>query len=124
MMNFENCKNDTAKANLTRETLALAIFNAMVAEYGADDVLFINKKVEVVDGPTIAKNTVVIRVGETVNSKGATVDVVATITPEVKNFVEKTDKKNKTTFAVVFDDIVEALKTENNPKGEKENTEE
>ena len=119
MMNFNACKNDTAKATLVRETLAKAMYTVLLAEYGEENVLFIDKKVEVIDGPTLAKNTVVIRVGETVNSKGATVDVVATITPEVKNFVEKTDKKNKTTYAVAFDDIVDALQTETNPKGEK-----
>jgi hypothetical protein len=119
MMNFNACKNDTAKATLVRETLAKTIYTSLLAEYGEENVLFIDKKVEVVDGPTLSKNTVCIRVGEIVNSKGATVDVVATITPEVKNFVEKTDKKNKTTYAVAFDDIVEALQTETNPKGEK-----
>ena len=116
-IDFTACKNDTAKATLVRETLAKTFYQSAVLEFGEDNVVLLDTQIEVGENATkIPKNTVCINTGETVNKNGVTVDVVATVTAEVKNFVENTNKSGKTTYAICWDDILLGMEIANEDK--------
>ena len=119
-INFENCKNDTAKANLVRKELANIIFQSAVVEFGEENVRLLDKQIEVGENATkVPKNTVCIKTGETVNKNGIDVDIVATITAEVKNFVENTNKSGKTNYAICWDDILFGIELANDDSDKK-----
>ena len=117
--NFAEMKNDTARKSAIRETLANIIFSAMIAEFGENNVVLIPFKITVNDSD-IPGGTVAICTGQTTNKDGATVDIVATVSPTVKAFNTTTNKANRTTYAVNFDDIVEAIEEERKVRKEKE----
>lgn len=117
--NFAEMKNDTARKSAIRETLANIIFSAMIAEFGEDNVVLIPFKITVNDSD-IPGGTVAICTGQTINKDGENVDIVATVSPTVKAFNTTTNKANRTTYAVNFDDIVEAIEEEREVRKEKE----
>ena len=117
--NFAEMKNDTARKSAIRETLANIIFSAMIAEFGENNVVLIPFKITVNDSD-IPGGTVAICTGQTTNKDGATVDIVATVSPTVKAFNTTTNKANRTTYAVNFDDILDAIEAEEIARKEKE----
>ena len=117
--NFAEMKNDTARKSAIRETLANIIFSTMIAEFGEDNVVLIPFKITVNDSD-IPVGRVAICTGQTTNKDGATVDIVATVSPTVKAFNTTTNKANRTTYAVNFDDILDAIEAEEIARKEKE----
>lgn len=113
-MDLMTLKNDTARQNAIRETIAKAVTKALADEYGVDNVIFVDKKVTVMDGDgnetaEIASNSVVLNCGKVKAKNGDEVDAVAVINATVKSWDTKTNKSAKVTYAVRFDDIVDSI---------------
>lgn len=114
MMNLNELKNDTARANAIREKLSEVITAALVAEFGDENVINIKTKITVNDSD-IAGNTVAVKVG-TVTVDGEEVDAVATVAATVKSWKTKTNKAGKTTYSVSLADIKYAIESEKSEK--------
>lgn len=117
-MNFENFKNDTARANSARDYLASVIEKALINELGEKNVIAVNEKIYLENGSEIPPHTICACIGQTKNKDGFLVDVVATITPKIKKW-NTTVGKSRTTHAVSFDDILELI-TPDEDDGENE----
>lgn len=114
MMNLNEMKNDTARKNAIRVEVGEAIYTAMVAKYGEDNVLFIPKTIEVATeegAPVkITGNSVVVCVGTLTNKEGFLVDAIVVVGMTVKNWNDVCTKSGRVTLALNMDDIREALK--------------
>lgn len=119
-MNLMELKNDTARGNAIRNTLANIILTACIEEFDAENVRYIQKSIEVFgrddtdgkNGVKITGESIAVKVGEVTDKDGATVDAIAIISSTVKAWNTKTNKSNKTTYAIDLDSIDEALAPE------------
>ena len=111
-MNLNEMKNDTARKNAIRSTLAEVIVKAMGAEFGEDNVVFIPYAIEPNGGSKINGGSVAVRVGSVVDKNGFEVDAVAIVAVTVKGWNDVTTKSGRNTLAVNFDDILEAVNAE------------
>lgn len=112
-------KNDTARKNAIRTRLAEIINNAIIAEFGAEDTVYIKNKITVYDSD-IAGETIAVTVGMVDNSDGEEVEAVATISATVKSWNTVKNKSNKITYAVNMGDILMAIDDKNEELAEKE----
>lgn len=112
MMDLSIYKNDTARKNAIRDKLAEVVKIALIAEFGEENVIFIPYAIEPNGGSKINGGSVAVRVGETLDKNGFIVDVVAVLSPSVKGWNDVTTKSNRTTLAINFDDITEAVNAE------------
>lgn len=113
-IDFTNFKNDTARGNGARSFLVDIISKAMITEFGADNVVVTPKKITLETGVEIPANVVCVCTGQTTNKQGECVDVVAVIAPTIKAW--NTVEGKRTTYAVNFDDITEAIEAVTAPK--------
>ena len=112
MMDLSIYKNDTARKNAIRDKLAEIVKIALVAEFGSENVVSIPFAIEPNGGSKINGGSVAVRVGETLDKNGFTVDVVAILSPSVKGWNDVTTKSGRVTLAINFDDIQEAVNAE------------
>lgn len=116
MMNLDAMKNDPARKGAIRVEVGMVIYDAMVAKYGEENVLYIPKTIEVggEEGATvkITGNSVVVCVGTVTNKDGYLVDAIVVVGMTVKNWNDVCNKNNRVTLALNMDDIQEALKGE------------
>lgn len=115
-MNLDEMKNDTARKNAIREVYGKIIYDAMIAERGEENVIYIPKTIEVggEEGATvkITGNSVVVCVGQVTNKDGFLVDAIIVIGMTVKNWNDVCNKNSRVTLALNMDDIREALKNQ------------
>lgn len=115
-MNLDALKNDTARKKAIRLEVGQVIYDAMVAKYGEDNVLYIPKTIEVggEEGATvkITGDSVVVCVGAVTNKDGYLVDAIVVCGMTVKNWNDVCNKNSRVTLALNMDDIREALKEE------------
>lgn len=121
MMNYAEMKNDTARKNAARATIMTAIFPALVAEFGEENVVKIDFPITVLNAEEkecadIGGNSIAICTGQTTDKDGATVDVVAVVDCTIKAFNTVTNKANRTTYAVNFDDVLRAIEVGRNER--------
>lgn len=110
MMDLNTLKNDTARKNAIRDTLAMTIFNAMVVEFGTENVLLIPKAICVGEnGAKISGGSVAVRVGTVADKNGFEVDAVAICGSTVKGWNDVCTKSGRVTLAVNMDDIAQAI---------------
>lgn len=114
-MNFADMKNDTARKTAARIAIMDAQYPALVDTFGEDNVVRVDFPVTVqnADGKEIAEisgNSIVVCVGQTPDKDGASVDMVAVIDCTIKAFNTTTNKNNRTTYAVNFDDVLASIK--------------
>ena len=124
-MNLDEMKNDTARKNAIREKIANVIYNAMVTEFGEENVVAIPYAITPSDeeGNTASKidgGSVAVCVGMVTDKNGASVDAVSVISPTVKAWNEVVDKKGRKTIAVNLYDIITANEVEITERKEKE----
>lgn len=99
---FSECTNERSKQNLIRDHLNAIIYNALVNEFGVDNVAHIDEDFYTEDGAKFSKNTVVAKVDEIENKDGFTVDILIECGTKVRTW--NTSGKR---VAVSFDDIAE-----------------
>ena len=113
MMNLNEYKNDTTRKKAIREYLCEVLYNAVVTEFGEENVLAIPKSICVGEnGAKIAGGSIAVRVGTVKNKDGFEVDAVAIINATIKNWNDVCTKSDKVILAVNMDDIAEALDEE------------
>lgn len=100
--NLNECKNDTARSNLIREEINTIIYNALLKEFGADNVAQIDEDFYTEDGAKFSKNTIVAKVADIANKDGFTVDILVECGTKVRTW--NTSGKR---IAVSFDDVLE-----------------
>lgn len=100
--NLTDCKNDTARSNLIREKINGVIYNALVKEFGVENVAHIDEDFYTEDGAKFSKNTVVAKVADIANREGFTVDILVECGTKVRTW--NTSGKR---VAVSFDDVLE-----------------
>ena len=104
-------KNDTERMNIIRERVSKAIYKRACKEVGADWCRYIPQEIGITPNASkVAKNTVVIDVGDVTTKDNFELGVCVEITVKVKkwNSVEKT-KSGKTIYGVTLDDYDIAL---------------
>ena len=115
-MNLNELKNDTTRKGAIREEVGAVIYDAMVEKYGAENVLYIPKTIEVggeEGAPVkITGNSVVVCVGLVTNKAGFLVDALVIVGMTVKNWNDVCNKNSRVTLALNMDDIREALEGE------------
>lgn len=99
---FSECTNERSKQNLIRDRINAIIYNALVNEFGVDNVAHIDEDFYTEDGAKFSKNTVVAKVDEIENKDGFTVDILIETGTKVRTW--NTSGKR---VAVSFDDIIE-----------------
>lgn len=110
MMDLNALKNDTARKNAIRDTLATVMFTAMVTEFGEENVLLIPKAICVGEnGAKISGGSVAVRVGTVKDKNGFEVDAVAICGSTVKGWNDVCTKSGRVTLAVNMDDIALAI---------------
>lgn len=124
MMNFAEMKNDTARKNAARATIMDTIFPALVAEFGEDNVARIEFPITVMNADEkvcgdIGGNSIAVCTGQTIDKEGANVDVVAVVDCTIKAFNTVTNKSNRATYAMNFDDVLRAIETGRAERAEK-----
>ena len=124
MMNFAEMKNDTARKNAARIALMDSVYPALVATWGEENVVRIDFPITVMDSENhecgdISGNSIAVCVGQTVDKTGATVDMVSIIECTIKAFNTVTNKSNRTTYAMNFDDVLRAIETGRTERAEK-----
>ena len=112
MMDLSIYKNDTARKNGIRDKLAEVLKDALVAEFGNENVIAIPFAIEPNGGSKINGGSIAVKVGETLDKDGFSVDVVAVITSTVKGWNDILTKSGRLTLAINFDDITEAVNAE------------
>ena len=111
LFDLKDMKNDTARKNYTRQKLAEIIKNALIAEFGEDNVVYVPKAIYPNDGGKIDSESVAVRVADIEDKDGYTVDYVAVISPQMKPHNTVVRKDGKTTLALNLDDIRDAVET-------------
>lgn len=104
-------KNDTERMNVVRERVSKAIYKRACEEVGTDWCRYIPQEIGITPNASkVAKNTVVIDVGDVTTKDNFELGVCVEITVKVKkwNGVEKT-KSGKTIYGVTLDDYDIAL---------------
>lgn len=116
-MRFEDLnefKNDTKRMNVIRERLSKIIYEKMREEFTDDYVRYIPKEIGITPNCSkVAKNTVVVDVGNVTTKDGFELGACVEITVKVKkwNGVELT-KSGNTQYGVTLDDYDEKLEKE------------
>lgn len=113
-IDFNSMKNDTERKNQARIIINTFLADALKTEFGEDSVIMLPIAIETDQSVPIAKNTVVLRVGEVKNKEGFTVDIVAEISAKIKAW--NTTGTKRRIQAVSFDDVLEAVEIATNPK--------
>ena len=101
-------KNDTARGNAIRERVAKIIHSALVAEFGNEFAVLLDKPISVYDSD-IPKNAVCADVGDVLDKDGCTVGVVVEVGVKVKSFNTVATKSGKVRHAITLDDVLIAL---------------
>lgn len=108
-------KNDTARKKAARKTISESILPAIKETFGDEFVISTEKKLIVPVGDDgegtveFPAGCIIICTGQTPNKLGETVDVVAEVNVRIKSFNTVTDKNEKTSWAVNFDEVLAAL---------------
>lgn len=108
-------KNDTARQKAARKLIAESILPTIKETFGDEFVVFTEKKLIVPVGDEgegtveFPAGSIIICTGQTPNKLGATVDVVATVSVQIKSFNTVKDKRERITWAVNFDEVLAAL---------------
>lgn len=109
-MNLNELKNDTARKNAIREKISEVILNAMIAEFGEENVVAIPKAICVGEnGSKIGGGSVAVRVGSVTNKDGFEVDAIAICDHTVKGWNDVCTKSGRVTLAITMDDILDAM---------------
>ena len=107
-MRFEDLmklKNDTERMNTIRERLSKCIYKAMCEEFGEEFCRYIDTEIGITPNASkVAKNTVVVDVGEVKDKDNFSVGAVAEITVKTKKWNDVKTKNGKTTYGVSLDD--------------------
>lgn len=109
-LDLDSLKNDTAREKAVREKLAEVIYNALLAEFGKENVLFIPKAIYPAGGSKINSLSIAVKVADVTDRDGFTVDAVGIVSPMAKpwNTVLAKNRKNPTP-AITLDDIRDEL---------------
>ena len=107
--NLNDCKNDTARSNLIRERINDVIRNALINEFGADNVAAIDEDFYTEDGAKFSKNTVITKVADITNRDGFTVDILVECGTKVRTW-NTSGKRIAVSFADVLDHFEEKEK--------------
>lgn len=111
MMNLDNIKSDPARKKEIRSYMGKILMTALIAEFGAENVVYIPKTVEVGENAVkITGDSIAVCVGTITNKEGYTVDAVVIVGMTVKNWNDVARKDDKVTLAINMDDIEEAVK--------------
>lgn len=109
MIDFKNCKNDKERSDLIRETISRICYNALIAEFGEDNVRYALHELGVGEnGKKMSKGTVIVAIDQT-DKDGFSVQSVTSLCPTVHKWNETTTAR-KITPAILFSDIEEAIK--------------
>ena len=94
-----------------RRYIGKILMDALVAERGAENVVYIPKTVEVGENAVkITGDSIAVCVGTITNKEGYVVDVVVIVGMTVKNWNDVARKDDKVTLAINMDDIRDAVK--------------
>lgn len=118
ILKLDECKNDTARLNLVRETISKAIYDSFVNLLGEENTVYIPDAIEPNGGTKICGNSIAVRVGEVTNREGFLVDSVAIISVTAKPWDTK-ETKRSIISAVSLDDIRDAVEAETAARQEK-----
>ena len=112
LLNLEDFKNDTAREKFVRKRVAEVIKEALEKEFGNENVLYVPKAIFPNDGNSrkINCDSVVARVADIKDKDGYEVDLVVSISPEIKPYNTVVRKDGKTTYSINLDDIEYAIK--------------
>ena len=111
MMNLDAMKSDTVRKKEIRRYIGKILMDALVAERGAENVVYIPKTVEVGENAVkITGDSIAVCVGTITNKEGYVVDAVVIVGMTVKNWNDVARKDEKVTLAINMDDIREAVK--------------
>lgn len=99
---FSECTNERSKQNLIRDYVNSVIYNALVKEFGVENVAQIDEDFFTESEAKFSKNTIVTKVDEIEDKNGWTVDILVETGTKVRTW--NTSGKRK---AVCFDDITE-----------------
>lgn len=116
-INLDALKNDTARANAVRETVASALVKALSDAFGDDAVVYIPDAIEPNGGAKINGGSIAVRVGTVTNKDGFAVDAVAIVSTTAKSWNDKETKKAYIP-AISLDDIIEAVEAETAARAE------
>lgn len=98
-------KNDTARTNAIRERVSKTIYDFACTEYGKDFTRYVDKEIGITPNMTkVAKNTVVVDIGDVEDSDGCPIGACVEITVKVKRWNTVVTKSNSTKYAVTLDD--------------------
>lgn len=113
MIDFSTCENDTQKKRKIREVISEVIAGALTEEFGAENVVRLDRKISVEPDPKtsidFAPLTVIVNSGEMLDKDGCPVDSVTVIYPTVKDWNTVENKNKRVTYGVTFGDILDAL---------------
>lgn len=110
-LNLDAMKSDTVRKKEIRRYIGKILMDALVAERGAENVVYIPKTVEVGENAVkITGDSIAICVGTITNKEGYVVDAVVIVGMTVKNWNDVARKDDKVTLAINMDDIRDAVK--------------
>ena len=108
MIDFKNCKTDKDRADLIRETISKVCYNALITEFGEDNVRYAVHELGVGEnGKKMSKGTVFVAIDQT-DKDGFNVQSVTSFCPTVHKWNETTTAR-KTTPAILLPDIDTAI---------------
>lgn len=111
MLNLDAIKNDTARKKEIRRYIGKILMDALIAERGEENVVYIPKTVEVGENAVkITGDSIAVCVGTVTNKEGYVVDAVVIVGMTVKGWNDVARKDDKVTLAINMDDIREAVK--------------
>ena len=110
-LNLDAMKSDTVRKKEIRRYIGKILMDALVAERGAENVVYIPKTVEVGENAVkITGDSIAVCVGTITNKEGYVVDAVVIVGMTVKNWNDVARKDDKVTLAINMDDIRDAVK--------------